>query len=153
MTKLRFILLLVFVLLIALWGIMFGGNSPFLYWDVPSLVLTPITPYIIASFIFPFSLQKKINREIFKADGPSDKLILEKAIVFFNLLKKLTVLGAIVGAFIGFIGTMGFLSEMSEPVTIGRNIGVVSICPFYATIFTYAVIEPLKGVVQKKLIG
>lgn len=153
MTKLKFILLLLFVLLVALWGIGFGGNPFLLYCDAPSLIITPIVPYIMASFIFPFSLQIRFNKEIFKTEGTPERPLLENALVFFNLLRKLTILGAILGTFIGFIGIMGYLSEMTSLVNVGRNIGVLALCPFYATVFIFAVVEPLKGVVKKKLIG
>ncbi|QEN04579.1 hypothetical protein EW093_07635 [Thiospirochaeta perfilievii] len=153
MTKKRFIFQLLFLLLIISWGIAFGGNPFLLYLDTPSLIITPIAPYIVLSFIYPFSKQGEINREVFSNSEANNKVVLEQAIAFFELFKRLVILGAVLGTFIGFIGIMGYLSEMTEPSIIGRNIGVLAICPFYATVFIYAVIEPLKGVAKKKLIG
>ena len=153
MTKTRFILLLLFLLLIILWGIIFGGNSVLLYMDIPSLIFTPLVPYLITSFIYPFSQQKEFNRAVFNKSENIDIKGNQQVIAFLKLLKNLTILGAVVGTFIGFIGIMGYLSELTEPVIIGRNFGVLAICPFYATVFIYAIIEPLRAVAKKNIIG
>lgn len=153
MTRLRFILLVLFVLLVAFWAIGFGGSPFLLFMDVPSLIITPIVPYIMTSFIYPFRQQMEFNKEIFTKGSSPDKRVLEQAIAFLNLLKKLTILAAVFATFIGFIGIMGYLSDFTEPIKIGKNFGVMAIAPFYAVIFIFTVIEPLKGAAQKNLIG
>jgi hypothetical protein len=152
-SKKRFIIQVIIVLFMVLWGIMFGGNTVWLYWDVPSLILTPILPYIVASFVISFGEQREFFKEIFKKDGSPDRYKLKQAVIFFDMLKKLSIASAIVASFIGFIGIMGYLSEMTDAITIGRNIGVLAICPFYTAIFILTFIEPLKGAAKKNLIG
>lgn len=151
MTRKRFILLLLFILTMAAFGIGFGGNSFILYLDVPSFILVPIMPYLIASFIYPFREQKKFNREIFIKDGSGDRKKLKNAVAFYSLLKRLTIISTLFTTLIEFIGIMGELSAIKLPDTFGAYFGVLSITIFYATIFILAIVEPLKGAAEKKL--
>lgn len=150
MTKKRLLFLILFVLAMGAWGIGFGGNSFYYYLDLPSLAFVPILPYLVSSFIYPFSEQKKFKKEIFTPVGTGDKKELEKAIAYFELLKKLTISSAVLASLIGLIGILGELSNIS---TVGKWVGVLLITVFYASIFILAVVEPLKGAAKKNLIG
>lgn len=150
MTKKRFILLIAFILLLTTWGIIFGGNPFILFVDIPSLIFVPILPYVIASFIYPFGEQRRFNREIFKEVGTGNKLELERAIAFYKLIKRLVIVATILASLIGFIG---ILSNLEDLDSIGKNFGVLSVTVFYASVYILAIVEPLKGIAQKNLIG
>ena len=152
MTKKRFIIQLVLVILIITWGIVSGGNNFLLYVDAPTMIFVPIIPYIIATFIYPFGEQKVFYKEIFKPEGSGNKKELEQAITFFTLLKQLTIASTIVVSFVGIIGILGYMSD-SETMFLARNFGVVSIGIFYVAIFLLVIVEPLKGAAKKNLIG
>lgn len=152
MTKKRFIIQLLITIFIISWGIISGGNNFLLYVDTPTMIFVPIIPYIIATFIYPFGVQKVFYKEVFKSEGSGNKKELEQAIAFFTLLKKLTIAVTIVVSFVGIIGILGYMSD-TDTMFLARNFGVVSIGIFYAAIFILVFIEPLKGAAKKNLIG
>ena len=90
MTKLRFILNLVVVLLLIILSIIIVGLSIELYIDIASLILTILLPYIIISFVFPPKEQIKFMNEIFKPAGTGDRKELERAVIYFNSFNSLT---------------------------------------------------------------
>lgn len=147
MSKVKYVLLVVFVLLIAVWGIMFGGNSPMLYVDVATFIIVPVFPWLIASFVHGFKEQGSYMREIFREDE-SDLDILKKALTFFDMVKNLTIASAILASLIGFIGIMADVRDLTQ---VGRNFGVLAITIFYTALYLLTVIEPMRGVIKKKL--
>ncbi|MGL1892855.1 MAG: hypothetical protein OCD02_14580 [Spirochaetaceae bacterium] len=150
MTKTKYFISLLFALIIVFWGIISGGNSILLYLDIPTLIFVPILPFFISSFIYPFKIQREFNKEIFKPIGTGDKKSLEQAVSYYSLLRNLTIVGAIVAVFIGVIGMMANLEDISS---VGRNTGVVCISIFYGVVFLLLVTEPLKGIAKRNLIG
>lgn len=150
MTKTRFIVSIFITLLITIWGAIFGGNIILLYWDVPSLVFVPIIPYVIVSLIYSPREQMKFKIEVFKPVGQGDKKELEKAIAYCNTFRNLIIVFAILATFIGFIGMLGNIEDLD---TVAKNVGVLSICGFYAAVFIALLVEPLKAAAKKNLIG
>ncbi len=151
MNKKRFTFLLLFVVAMVVFGTCIGGNSILLYLDIPSLVLVPILPYIIASFIYPFNEQRKFNREIFAVNRPGDKQELLNAVNFYKLLRILTIFSAVFGTLIGFIGILGAFSSIENNDTFAQNFGVLSICSFYGIVYLIAIVEPLGAAAKKRL--
>lgn len=150
MTKIKFTSIIILVLLMTTWGIIFGGNSISLYWDVPTILMVILLPYIVASLIYPFRDQIKFNKELFKEVGTGEKKELERAISFYELLKKLVIAATVLTTLIGFIGILAWLEDIDS---VGKNLAVMSITIFYSAIYLLAVIEPLKGAAKNNLIG
>lgn len=146
MSKVKYILLVVFVLIIALFGIVFSGNNPLLYWDVPTLLFVPILPWLITCFIHSFKDQGEYLKMVLSEDN--DKDILKRALLYFNLIRNLTIASAILACFTGFIGVLANLDDIT---IVGRNCGVVVITIYYTALYLLVVIEPLRGVTKKKL--
>lgn len=148
MTKIRFIISLIIVLLFIVLGTIVSGNNLNLYVDTASLILGIIFPYIIISFVFPPSEQIAMNREIFKPSGTGDKGVLERALVYFESFKKILIYSGIVWTIMGAIA-IGV--HLEGPEALGANFGVLMIVPFYVSIFLLIVVEPLRASAVKSL--
>lgn len=148
MTKIRFIISLLIVLLFIVLGVILSGNSLSLYIDTASLILGIILPYIVVSLIFSPSEQIKMNNEIFKPLGTGDKAILESALVYFNSFKKLLIYSGIVWTIMGAIA-IGV--HLEGPEVLGANFGVLMIVPYYVSIFLLIIVEPLRASAEKSL--
>ncbi len=147
MTKKRFILSIIIGIGFYLWAILFCGHPLWLFSDLPSLLLAVIFPYIISSLVYTPREQVTFTREIFKGDG--DKNLLKKAVQFYILYRRLLILSVILAILIGFIG---ILSNLEDVNSIGKNIAVALISPFYASFFLLIITEPLRGSAEKALL-
>ena len=150
MTKLRFIICSIVVLMITTFSIVTSGNSLALYTSISSLVIAILLPYIIVSFIFSPSEQIKMNNEIFKPVGNGDKKLLTSALVYLQSLKKLLIYSGVLSTFMGLIA-MG--ANLEDPEALGPNFAVLLIVPLYVALFLLIVIEPLRASAEKNLLA
>ncbi|MBI9100304.1 MAG: hypothetical protein JEY91_17610 [Spirochaetaceae bacterium] len=150
MTKLRFFINMAIVILFLILGIILTGNSLTLYVDSASLILGIIIPYIIVSFVFTPRDQMKFKKEIFTPEGTGDKAELAKALIYFKSFKNLLIASSVTVTILGFIGIMANLEDRSS---IGPNLAVMMIVPFYVAIFLLIVVEPLRAAAEKNLKG
>ena len=150
MTKLRFYINLVLMLLLCIATAMVSGNSILVFVDIASLILAIILPYIIVCFIFTPREQIKFKKEIFKPDGAGDKKELEKALVYFKSFKNLLISSGILWT---IMGTIGILTHLQNPDHIGPNFAVALIVPLYIALFFLIVVEPLRASAEKNLKG
>lgn len=148
MTKLKLIILNIFVLLIVGLAIGVSGSPFLLFIDTPSFILVPIFPYIISTFTYSFKTQHLMSKEVFKKPGEGDKKVLNQAKSYIKLLQQLSIAAAVLGFFMGFIGMMGNLESISS---VGRNTGVALISIFYGIYFNFALVIPIKGIIQKNI--
>lgn len=147
MSRVKYSFLALFVVLMTICGISFGGNSLFLYIDLPTFIFVPVLPWLVSSFIHSFKEQKSYLQVIF-GDNSSDPSVLKRSDDYFRLLKNLTISSAILACLIGFIGMLADLRDLTQ---VGRNFGVVVITIFYTALYLLVVIEPIRGIIRKKL--
>lgn len=148
MSRLKLILMILFVLVIVSVTILIAENSLWLYVDGVTLILVLAIPYLAASFLYPFSEQKEIFAALFSREPGGDKKVFRKALEFFRLLKRMIVAGSVV---ILFIGTIGILAHLEDLDSVGRNFGVAFVTVFYCSLIMLVLIEPLIGIVRKKI--
>lgn len=149
MSKSKFIVSIIITLTLTITGAVSVLNNLWLYVDAPSFILVPILPYIIVSLIHSPKEQSIYLKELFKPGTDGDKLVLEKCLSYLETFRRLVIVFAFVAAFIGFIG---MLANLEDVTSVGRNTGVVCISIFYCFMFLAIVIEPLRGSVKKKLL-
>jgi len=148
MTKLRFFLHMLVLILFIIATIFMTGLGLWLYTDIASFLLGIICPYIIISFIFTPNEQIQFTREIFKPVGNRDKKVLERAINYFKSFKSILLSSAVVWT---IMGTIGILANLEDTSAIGPNFAVALIVPFYVSLFLILLIEPLKAAAEKNL--
>ena len=150
MTKLRFILNLVVVLLFYSAVIILSANNMSLFISITSLIVAILIPYFIISFVFTPLEQIKFTKEIFKPVGMGEKKELEKSIICFNFLKRILITSSIAAVIMGVVCIMASLEDRTS---LGPNLAFALIVPFYVAIFTIIVVEPLRAAAEKNLNG
>lgn len=148
MTKTKFLLSFIIVIFLLFLGIFFIGNSSTLYLDISSLILGLLIPYIIISFIYTPKEQINFNKEIFTPIGSGDKKLLKTALLYFKSFKTLLISCTVTVTLMTFIAMM---ANLEDTASIGPNLAVMLIVPFYISIFMLVVIEPLRTAAEKNL--
>lgn len=150
MTKFRFFLAIIVGLVLFYLLIFFAGNYVLIYVDILSLVFAVIVPYIIISFVYTPSEQWRLSRAILSADQPdqTNKADCKRAIYYLASLKRLIIAATVASFLVGMIGLFALLDDTSY---VAVNLAVALICVFYAALYIFLVIEPLRAAAQKKL--
>lgn len=148
MTKLRFYLNMIFVLLFTTAAIAVSGNSLLVYIDIASLILGIILPYIIVSQIYTPREQFHITNAVFSQSDTDDAGSLKAAISYAGTYKRILVYSAVAWTIMGGIG-IG--THIENPETLGPNFAVLVIIPLYVALFILIFIEPLRASAEKKL--
>lgn len=148
MTKIRFILNIVLILLFTVAAIILSGNTLWLYVDIASLILAIAVPFLVISMIFPLSDQRRYCNAILSKSN-DDKVVLMKAVEYLKSYKTILIYSAVIWT---IMGAVGIGAHLEGPEVLGLNFGVLMIVPFYTVIFLLSVIEPLKATAQNKVL-
>lgn len=144
----------VLALLVVLGAMLMGGESIFIFLDIPSLLIAGLisiflllTKYSPTEIILAFTIS-------FKKEG-TDKKGLIKSINLFDSLGKYLILSAILGAIIGFISMAAvYARDTQNPGSgdwaEGSAIAIITI--FYSLIFYMTVAVPFKNGLKNRLI-
>lgn len=149
MTKLKFIIGILFILFLIALGFLVAGNSILLIVDTVSLVVAIVAPYILISFIYSPAEQIKMTREILSNKKIYDKKMLTQGLAYLGSLKNMIIVSGILWT---LLGGLAILANLNDPESIGPNFSVALITFIYALIYILAVIEPLKASAEKKLV-
>lgn len=148
MTKLRFFLNLIIVLLFFTAFAVTSGNVLLLYVDALSLIMVVLIPFIVISMIFPLSEQKLYINAVFDRSA-ADQPILKKTVEYLKSYKRILIYGAVIWT---IMGAVGIGAHLEGPEAMGLNFGVLMIVPLYTAIFLITVIEPLRATAQNKIL-
>ncbi|MBB6480215.1 MotA/TolQ/ExbB proton channel family protein [Spirochaeta isovalerica] len=149
MTKLKFIIGIIFMLLFIGLVMILAGNSILLIVDIASFVITVAVPYILVSLIYSPKEQNRMVSGILST-LPADRQLLKKGIAYLNSLKTLIVLTGLLGT---LLGTISILVNLENPDALGPNFSVALITVLYAIMYVIIIIEPLKASAEKKLVS
>ncbi|MBN2658691.1 MAG: MotA/TolQ/ExbB proton channel family protein [Spirochaetales bacterium] len=150
MTKLKFIIGIVFILFLIALGFFMSGNSLALIVDLISFVVAVVAPYILITFTYSPAEQIRMTGEILSNDGSADKKILNQGLAYLASLKSMIIISGILWTLLGGIA---ILANMTDPDSIGPNFSVALITFIYSLVYILAVIEPLKASAEKKLVS
>ena len=145
--KTRFIIGVIISLLVFAAGIFGAGNFFGLYIDPFSFLFVILLPYILISFMVPFSKQRLLIGEILSKEG-GEKALLEEGIIYLKSLLRIIISCTIATMVLGVIG---ILAHLEDSETVGRNFAVALIGLFYASVYIMIVIEPLRLAAELKL--
>lgn len=150
MTKIRFSLNIVIVLLFFVLFAFTSGNKILLYADLLSLIMVVFIPLIVISMVYPFSEQKRFLNAVFERSpaDQTDQFILKKTVEYLKSYKRILIYNAVIWTIMGGVG-IGAHLEGSE--ALGLNFGVLMIVPLYTVLFLLTIIEPLRATAQNKI--
>jgi len=150
MTKTRFFINILMVLLFIILSAVVTANPLMIYSDIASLILVIIIPFFIISFIYPLSEQRRLIREILSRDEPADTALLKQALEYLRSYKRILINSAILWT---IMGAIAIGAHLEGPEALGLNFGVLMIVPLYAVIFLLIFIEPLRASAARKIAG
>jgi len=148
MTKLRFIIGVLFIFLLVGLSFLVAGNSIALIVDIASFVLVIIAPYILISLIYSPREQIRMTGEILSGSDSVDTALLNQALSYLGSLRSIIIVSGVLWT---LLGTIGILINLADPQALGPNFSVALITIIYALIYILAVIEPLRASAEKKL--
>jgi hypothetical protein len=125
--------------------VFFCGANVFIYFDLPSLILVPIAPFLFmllsygwkglaAAFRVPF-LAASTKRELLASDSFFKSFSV--AIWGFGLMGSTS-------------GTIAILANLTDKTKVGPNAAVALITMLYAGIFNAALVLPFQAAARKR---
>ncbi len=154
--KKSFVLILIAVTGIYVAAIVIAGNDAAGaalpgFWDLPSFILTPVTPLILMLGHYgPGEIVRAFRCAGADECGSADA---GRALVFFRSLRRLIMLSGFLGTLIGaiFIARMYPSEEFSA--SAGVYLGMCLLTVVYALFFSMVLCVPFESALEKKLAG
>jgi len=138
-------------ILILVAGIVFfvliAGQSLLPLIDIPSFIITVVTPFLFVSILFGFKEMRRAFAIIHKNENEHDALM--SALAFFRGYGKATWISAIIAAFAGGIGMLA--NSWEDKVFIGPNVALALMVLFYCGFVQLAIIIPYTVLIHKQL--
>jgi magnesium-transporting ATPase (P-type) len=137
-------------ILILVAGIVFlvviAGQSLLPLLDLPSFIITVVTPFLFVNILFGFKETRRAFAVIRKNGNEHD--LLTNTLVFFRVYSKATWLSAIIGAFAGGIGMM---ANWEDRTSVGPNVALTLLTLFYCGFVQLAIVIPYTILINKQL--
>jgi len=141
---------LISILIPVIVGIVFpvviSGQSLLSLLDIPSFIITVVTPFLFVSILFGFKEMRRAFAIIRKSENEHDALM--SALAFFRVYSKATWISAIIAAFTGGIG---IYSHLDDPASIGPNLALALVVLFYCGVVQLAIVMPYTVLIHKQL--
>ncbi len=140
---------LVLVVAMSLFGVYVSAAKPLWYLDVPSIIMVFLPTFVLCAgdygwkgigtaFSASFGKKEKTEKELAQADAVS------------IALGRYAWYAAVFGTCIGIIAILASLRETPDPNRLGPNVAVSLICFFYAIMFNFMLITPMRNRIAQK---
>jgi hypothetical protein len=126
--------------------VVIAGQSLLPLLDIPSFIITVVTPFLFVSILFGFKETCRAFSTIRKNEKDHD--VLMNALAFFKLYGKTTWFSAIIAAFAGGIG---MLANLEDPACIGPNMALALVVLFYCGVIQLIIVIPYTVLIHKQL--
>jgi len=138
------------ILILAVIGIVFPvvitGQSLLPLLDLPSFIITVVTPFFFVSILFGFKEMRRAFSIIRKKEIEHDSLM--SALAFFKVYGRATWFSAIIGAFAGGIG---MVANWEDKASMGPNLALTLLTLFYCGLVQLAIVIPYTIFIHKQL--
>jgi flagellar motor component MotA len=124
------------------------GGSVWIYFDLPSLILVPIAPFLFVTLSFGWKSVGAAFRAPLRAGA--DKRELAASASFFKSL------GAAIWAFGALgstIGVIAILANLTDKSKVGPNAAVALITMLYSGIFNVVLVLPFLSATRRRVAG
>ena len=137
-------------ILILIAGIVFlpliAGQSLLPFLDLPSFIITVVTPFFFVNILFGFKKTSRAFAIIRKKENDHDALM--SALTFFRVYGRATWFMAIIAAFAGCIG---MLANWEDKASIGPNMALALVVMFYCGVVQLVIVIPYTVLINKQL--
>jgi len=138
--------ILILVVVGFVFPVVIAGQSLLPLLDLPSFIITVVTPLLFVSILFGFKEMRRAFSVIRKSDNDHDTLM--SALAFFRVYGKATWFSAIIAAFAGGIG---MLANWEDRASIGPNVALALMVLFYCGVVQLAIVIPYTVLIHKQL--
>jgi hypothetical protein len=144
-----YIVSFVIVVVISLMAIFVSGALPLWYFDLPSIAMVFLPAFVLCAGDFGW---RGVGMAFFAAFGKEQRTEKElaQAQATTAALGRYAWLAAVLGTCIGIIAILASLREPPNPNRLGPNVGVSLICLFYAVMFNFMLITPMRNRIALK---
>ncbi len=140
---------LVIVLVFSFFGVYISAAKPLWYLDVPSIIMVFLPSFVLCAgdygwkgigmaFSAAFGRQPRTDQELVRAQATA------------TALGRYSWYAAVFGTCIGFIAILASLSQAQDSTRLGPNVAVSLICFFYALMFNFMLITPMRNRIALK---
>ncbi len=137
---------LLIVVVVFLVTTMFCGVGLWAYFDLPSLILVPIAPFLFMTLSYGWSATLAAFRAPLKAE--STRRELELSAVYFKTFGTAIWCFGVLGSLTGVIA---LLVNLTDKAKVGPNAAVALITALYAALFTVGITVPFLSAARKRL--
>jgi hypothetical protein len=137
-------------ILILVAGIVFlvviAGQSLWPLLDIPSFIITVVTPFLCVNILFGFKETRRAFSIIRKKENDHDTLM--SALAFFKVYSRATWFSAIIAAFAGGIG---MCANWEDKASMGPNVALSLMVLFYCGVVQLTIVIPYTVLIHKQL--
>jgi len=126
--------------------VVIAGQSLWPLLDLPSFIITVVTPFFFVNILFGFKETRRAFSIIRKKENEHDALM--SALAFFRVYGKATWISAIIAAFAGGIG---MLANFEDPASIGPNLALALEVLLYCGVVQLVIVIPYTVLIHKQL--
>jgi len=146
---LSYLVSLVIVAAMSFFGVYISAAKPLWYLDVPSIIMVFLPTFVLCAGDYGW---KGIGNAFAAAFGKKEKTRseLDQASTLVAALGRYAWLAAVFGTCIGIIAILASLRETPNPTRLGPNVAVSLICFFYALMFNFMLITPMRNRIALK---
>ena len=126
--------------------VLIAGQSLLPFLDLPSFIITVVTPFLFVSVLFGFKEMRRAFAIICKNENEHDALM--NALKFFKVYGRATWFSAIIATFAGGIGMFASFEDLAS---IGPNVALALMVLFYCGVVQLAIVIPYTVLIHKQL--
>ncbi len=146
MKKASYIIMAVCALSLICAAVIFSGGMPWLYFDIPSIIITAVFTVVILRATWKFKDMGAAFKAVLSEKG--DRAVCEDAALFFKTARQ-CLLGSGFMAF--FLGLIAILKNLQDKAKLGPNFAVALLSLFYSIVLSLIVSLPLEAAARRKL--
>jgi len=146
---LSYLVSLVIVVAMSFFGVYVSGAKSLWYVDVPSIIMVFLPTFVLCAGDYGW---KGIRDSFSAAFGKKGKTRaeLDQAYALAGALGRYAWFAAVFGTCIGIIAILASLREAQDPTRLGPNVAISLICFFYALMFNFMLITPMRNRIALK---
>ncbi len=148
--KKSFIIYLAVSMGIYVFAILISGGSLILFWDVPTIMLTPGIPLIL--MLGHYSPSEIIEAFRIAGKGSNCDVEIQKSLLFFKTIHRLIMLSGYFAVLLGVVMILTTYPSENFNKDVGNYMAVCILSAAYAIFFVMIICVPFESALEKKLL-